>query len=481
MEFKREQFPIIDDAFIIISSYLSEEMTLSLLNLYSFNSTVLDRLNLVLHFKDCKTLNEFPYKSSVTGLHISWYHETTTTFLVMMKSFPRLHKIVHNYKQGNNNGIMNAIVKLDQLTELDLGDNNDYSKFNFSGLTRLKTLKLKNDRFNFPDSISTLTNLTYLDIFTYSFADVTNHISGLTNLTYLDMSKTQCTNINGLSTLSKLTHLKVYDITAVPDFPHLTHLEFSPSNTKRKISLVKLKTLTSLKVDGRNGNINIHTILTPTLRELNLYRVGVFGSCALSDSNIESLTLHGCRTDDSLVRWLANMPHLTTLILKGNRGGISQAGHKAILRFAHLINFETDEDGPNQTNLDLEFFESKLVQPENSHLENLRFVSGDIVNLNYISNFTSLTTLSAYYNKDTESPDFLSKLVNLTSLKLGNCTNAVCAHLPKLTKLQRLDLTYSNDITSAAMQYIDQLPNLAIKSIPIRKEKREDPDDITLA
>ncbi|MEM7761349.1 MAG: COR domain-containing protein, partial [Cyanobacteria bacterium P01_A01_bin.40] len=178
-----------------------------------------------------------------------------------------------------------SLVKLTNLTELDLGGNQ---------LT------------NLPESLVKLTNLTRLVLYYNRLATLSKSLGNLTNLTGLDLRNNQLTNLpESLGNLTNLTGLDLRN----------NQLEILPE------SLGNLTNLTRLALDG-----NQLATLPESLGNLtNLTRLGLDGNqlTNLPESlgNLTNLTRLGLGGNQltNLPESLGNLTNLTELDLRNNQ------------------------------------------------------------------------------------------------------------------------------------------------------------------
>jgi len=124
--------------------------------------------------------------------------------LKLMINLTGLH--LANNQISNINELINALMKLENLTSLGLVNKNLISDINiFAKLTNLTQLIiLEDNQLNDINALASLKNLTQLTIYNNQISDI-SILAELTNLTHLFLNNNQ---INDVSALMKLTNLK---------------------------------------------------------------------------------------------------------------------------------------------------------------------------------------------------------------------------------------------------------------------------------
>ncbi|MCF7675337.1 MAG: leucine-rich repeat domain-containing protein [Akkermansiaceae bacterium] len=132
--------------------------------------------------------------------------------------------------QGATLTHLEAIAGWTAIRNLNLRDCDELNTIDFlKGLGELRTLNLSRNK-NLKDigPVSTLPNLTYLNIASWHIADL-SPVAGLTHLTHLDLGGTQVRDLSPVANLSSLTDLdltntKVTDLSPVGRLPNLEKL-----------------------------------------------------------------------------------------------------------------------------------------------------------------------------------------------------------------------------------------------------------------
>ncbi|MEU7827318.1 leucine-rich repeat domain-containing protein, partial [Catellatospora sp. NPDC049133] len=342
-------------------------------------------------------------------------------------------------------------------TELDLSDLRlTRLPDSFTTLTALTTLNLGHNKLTeLPDSLGNLTTLTTLNLGNNELAQLPDSLGDLTALTELDLGDNQLTSLPGwLGNLTTLTELDLGDnqLTSLPgwlgNLTTLTTLDLRNNKlTQLPDSLGNLDNLTTLNL-GHNkltqlpdslGNLDKITTLYLYYNQLTQLPdwLGKF-------TTLTTLNLGGNQLAQ-LPDWLGNLTTLTTLSLY--RSQMEQIplwfGNLTALTLLALGNNQLthlpDWLGNLTSLTDLSLFNNQLEQLPDS-----------------LGNLGRLTKMDVSDNKLTQLPDSLGSLGNLRTLNLGN--NQL-EHLPdslgSLRRLRALNLR-NNQLT----QLPDSLGNL---------------------
>jgi internalin A len=180
-----------------------------------------------------------------------------------------------------------------------------------STLTNLTYLYLWSNEISDLSPLSTLTNLTKLNLHDNQISDI-RPLSTLTNLTYLVLCHGRITDLSPLSTLTNLTDLSVYD----NPFSDIGPLSTLINLTILEIGVNGFDPISS-KFRGQISDIRPLSTLT-NLTKLNLNDNQISDIDPLS--NLTNLTeLHLCNNQISDLRPLSNLTNLTILDLDDNQ------------------------------------------------------------------------------------------------------------------------------------------------------------------
>ena len=295
---------------------------------------------------------------------------------------------------------ISPLVRLTNLTELDLDHNPIADLSLLAGLTNLTMLSLRNTDIsditplagltnlidlNLGDNaiedispLAGLTNLTELSLWGNAISDI-RPLVGLTDLTELDLDHNPIADLSLLAGLTNLTVLSlrntdISDITPLAGLTKLEYLSLSGNAIEDISPLAGLTNLTKLWLSGDNISD-----ITPLAGLTNLTGLGLWNN-AISDlsvvarlTNLTQLFLEGnAMTDISL---LAGLTNLTVLSLE--RNNISD-----ITPLAGL------------TNLERVYLEGNAIEDISPLVENTGLGEGDYVNFTGWNGTNPLNDLS---------------------------------------------------------------------------------------
>ena len=232
----------------------------------------------------------------------------------------------------NDNGLNDRITDItglstfENLTTLELDNNQISSIKELSGLKNLTYLDLEGNQVSDISALSSLTNLTHLDLEGNQVSDI-SALSGLLNLTHLDLGwnggwKTGVSDISPLSDLTNLTYLDLYDnhvrdISVLADLTNLTYLNVGANGLSDISALSGLTNLTYLGLDlNRVEDLSALSRLT-NLSELVLTRNWIEDISPLSGlTNLTRLSLSGNTvifTEEEIMEVLSGAENLTVI------------------------------------------------------------------------------------------------------------------------------------------------------------------------
>jgi len=136
-----------------------------------------------------------------------------------LNSLTRLY-LRSNQISSNQISDLKPITSLTNLTYLDLGDNQISDLKPVASLTNLTDLYLSDNQISDLKPISGLMNLTVLGLSRNQISDL-KPVASLTNLTYLDLSGNQISDLKPISGLKNLTSLGLRGI-------HISDLKLKP-------------------------------------------------------------------------------------------------------------------------------------------------------------------------------------------------------------------------------------------------------------
>ncbi|ELU17357.1 hypothetical protein CAPTEDRAFT_219279 [Capitella teleta] len=198
------------------------------------------------------------------------------------------------------------------------------------------------------------------------------------------------------------------------------------------------------------------------------------------DHDVHNLDLRGCRSDDPSKTWLQFSSALPKLrhLRRVNLGGCpSHVIHstiekcRALEAFAAEVVIRSEQDVPCETDLDVEKLSSMVYLEELSLQSSSSLLLPPEADLNSLQSLTCLRKLTLTTLRKTPSQQFLflGSLVNLESLKIGDCTmwdSDVHFQLGKLEKLKSLRLEgggNNSDIgLTDALKKLTKLENLEL-------------------
>lgn len=191
-----------------------------------------------------------------------------------------------------------------------------------SAFENLTTLELRNNQFSSIEALSALANLTDLNLEDNQVSDI-SPLAGLTNLTHLNLEDNQVNDIGPLASLANLTHLDldgnhVSDIKPLADLTKLTSLDLGWNGGVSDISpLAGLTNLTELYLyDNYVNDVSPLTGLT-NLTDLELGGNGLSDISPLAGlTNLTYLGLDLNRVED--ISALSGLTNLTKLVLSRN-------------------------------------------------------------------------------------------------------------------------------------------------------------------
>ena len=328
---------------------------------------------------------------------------------------------------------LSPLIGLTQLTELDLSDNQVVDISSLSGLTQLTTLSLFNNEVV---DIRTLSNLTQLTTLHLGFNDIVeiSPLAGLTQLTQLilDNHNHNIVDISPLSDLTELTFLslnwnEVVDISPLSGLTELTFLGLLENEIEDVSAFEGLINLEKLYLEG-----NPISDFTP-LRRLKAKNPDV-------DIDIDISVVAAAVSEET---WMpdANLREAVREALILAPGGVLT--QQAMQRLTKL-DASLPADAPASVKV------SDLTGLEHAtQLTYLDLYYNEVVDISALSGLTQLTSLDLWAN-DIVDISALSGLTQLTSLRLGGNGLSDISVLSGLTQLTLLSL-WRNDIVDISV------------------------------
>ncbi|MCZ8197215.1 MAG: T9SS type A sorting domain-containing protein [Flavobacterium sp.] len=333
-----------------------------------------------------------------------------------------------------------SISGLNNLTLLDLSNNNNLLSVNFSSLNSIETIYINHCQYLSSMASSGLTNLKELDCNSGNFTTLT--LSDYPNLKKLNCFANLLTSID----LTNLNQLEVFNC------------------LNNQISSLNLNGLTNLKelyCKGNNlTNLNLNGLIN--LEILNCASQKDYGGIGISTIDFIGLTsLKSIICDDNNFSELSisGLPNLE--ILSCSMNSMNSLSINTLTSLKHLycpFNLLTSLNINNLTNLTYLDYKNNLVGNISfSTLNNLEYLDCSNVGMSSIdvSNLVNLKSLSCNGNSLTQLE--VSNLVNLESLSCGsnqletlNISNLINLETLGCTdnQLIELDLTNSPKLSS---------------------------------
>ena len=328
---------------------------------------------------------------------------------------------------------LSPLIGLTQLTELDLSDNQVVDISSLSGLTQLTTLSLFNNEVV---DIRTLSNLTQLTTLHLGFNDIVeiSPLAGLTQLTQLilDNHNHNIVDISPLSDLTELTFLslnwnEVVDISPLSGLTELTFLGLLENEIEDVSALEGLINLENLSLEGnpisdfaplrrlkaKNPDVAIDI-------DISVVAAAVSEETWMPDANLREAVRAalGLEPGDVLTKeWMQRLTKLDASL---------PADAPASVKVSDLTGLE---HATQLTYLDLYY--------------------NEVVDISALSGLTQLTSLDLWAN-DIVDISALSGLTQLTSLRLGGNGLSDISVLSGLTQLTLLSL-WRNDIVDISV------------------------------
>lgn len=327
---------------------------------------------------------------------------------VTLESFPLTFKPIHQFPFGQLLTILDMsnkdmkipnkwVIKLTNLTALNLGRNCEISEATLRALTKVSALGLDEDSMVTDAEIQRLTNLTQLSL--KNNTKITGKgIQRLTNLASLNLSHNRKIKTIFLKKLTKLNTLDLSNNGMIKDpgvqnLVNLTDLNLTDNHTFTDNELKKLTNLTKL-------NLHNYTItddgLQPLLKLTDLSIGGRDAGCMPSKSRITNVGI-------------SNFTNLTKLDLRHN----------------HLITNDGLQPLVNLT--DLTLGEEILITAEGFKY---------LVNLKSLILHFYIRSLYGVLPTPNLTDDVLQTLPNLTHLDLGSCESVTEEGILGLKKLR---------------------------------------------
>jgi internalin A len=314
--------------------------------------------------------------------------------------------------------------------------------------------------YDLPESISTLKNLTSLDISDNGLGSLPEWIGELKNLTSLDVSDNSLTTVlKWTGELKNLTSLDISDngLGSIPkwigELKNLTSLNVGNSGLKSLPQWIgELKNLTSLDV-----SYNLLTSLPEWIGELkNLTSLDVSYNLLTSlpewIGELKNFTSLNVRHSGlkSLPQWIGELKNLTSLDIGFN-------GLKTLPEWIGELK--------NLTTLDVSKNDLRTIPRWIVELENLTSLGIGNVNLVYlpawIGALKNLTSLDVSYNRLTSLPESIGELKNLTSLNISsNGLKSLPEWIGELKNL--ISLNVGEIGLTALPEWIGELKNLTL-------------------
>jgi len=356
--------------------------------------------------------------SNLTSLSLS---QNNISDLVPLSDLLKLTSLTLNQ---NNISVFNGLETLSNLTSLDIG----YNVFtpttdltSLGSLSKLTTLVIENQKFNYPGltsdpnnntlaPLSNLINLQKLYLYSQQITSL-SFLTGLTNLErlYLD------------DNTNKTTKTAISDLTELNKVPRLTHLSLSYNNILDVSPISSLLNLQWLNLSG-NASLN-QTNFTNTFSLVDSFNL-------LTYLNINS-------TGISNISALRNLTSIARFSASYN--GITDITPLALL--TTLTEFTLSSNTPNTTMSDT----------------------------TTLGKLTNLIYLRLSYNSITD----ITPLGNLTKLESLNLTGNTISYSTTNNALEKMPLLYELNLSKTGLdnlnivKNLNQLANLTLDNNPI--------------
>ena len=335
---------------------------------------------------------------------------------------------------------LSPLIGLTQLTELDLSDNQVVDISSLSGLTQLTTLSLFNNEVV---DIRTLSNLTQLTTLHLGFNDIVeiSPLAGLTQLTQLilDNHNHNIVDISPLSDLTELTFLslnwnEVVDISPLSGLTELTFLGLLENEIEDVSALEGLINLENLSLEGN-----------PISDFAPLRRLKAKNPDVAIDIDISVVA-----TVVSEETWMpdANLREAVREALDLVPGDVLT---KEAMQGLTKLDASLPWDAPASVKV------SDLTGLEHAtQLTSLGLGSNEVVDISVLSGLTQLTRLDLGSNEVVDI-SVLSGLTQLTSLDLGGNEVVDISVLSGLTQLTVLELSGNDIVDISVLSGLTQL------------------------
>ena len=365
---------------------------------------------------------------------------------------------------------LGPLSELTNLTVLSAGANEIADITPLSDLASLTNISLEGNAITDVSPLSSLTNVTHLNLDQNQVTDL-SPLGTLTNLIFLSLDENQLTDLNGIGSQTQLTELwlernGISDLDPLGSLSNLALLYLGGNKIADLTPLTDLTELTTLWLNGnRIANLDSLSGLTDLIF-LDLGQNEVANLGPLSNlTNLVELGLNENQVAD--LNPLADLTGLAKVWVDQNRiRDLSPLGSLTNLTFLSLDeNQLTDLNGiGSQTQLIELWLERNGISDLDplSSLSDLAFLflgRNEITDLSPLSGLTNLANLNLNENRITDV-DPLSGLTNLTFLGLEHNQIADVSPLASLSSLAVLDLQdnlFSTDESSPAVAVFAQL------------------------
>ncbi|AJD26836.1 leucine Rich Repeat family protein [Clostridium botulinum CDC_297] len=375
---------------------------------------------------------------------------------------------------------MQGLESMENLTYLDLSNNEISNIDSIKKLVNLKKLVLHKNKIGSIKSIESLKYLEELDLSNNLIGDITA-LGGLSQLTRLDLSRNGIVSINSLGSLINLQYLSLYENkisegeeylkklyslrelylknSGVSNFDvtlaYYNNLEKKDFTTNSDFIVFDEKLDSDLakiirEILGKDENTNIYKSEVDTITDLNL-----------SEEAISRLNISSRLTNTNVIN-LDGIQYFSNLHSINLRGHGKLEGLENLIPIRGLIKLDLQGREINYTSL---YYIKYLTSLRYLYLNNMN-LTGD---LSFLENLTDLRILDLS-RTGISNISILDKLRNLSELYLGGNNIIDLSSLENLTNLVKLDLVENNDITS--IYALRNLINLRYLTLPITNPKK---------
>ena len=400
------------------------------------------------------------------SINLKWYiNSPILSELINLKTL-----LVHKCELNDDH--IDEIVKIPNLTKLDISSNNLYDQAiklrNLSKLTNLNVGYTQLNNFDIVE-IAKINTLQTLNI-EWNIIDENNgnNIANLNNLTTLDIGTCELPDNNPwFSKLNKLTNLRINgtqlelnDIIRIGKLTNLISLDISNNDLNNgKISeIFKLTNLTSLNIaETRISSNDVNQIINLTkLRSLNISYNELEPQVIdeiIKLINLTSLNISNNNFNIESINKLSMLNNLTVLEMsKGWRNDWGSLITEPISAMSKLTVLNIN--GAKITDAGIDNI-VKLTNLENLNISNNEITSEGIRKLTKLKRLTELNISSNFFEDPVAAATGLSQLNTLLHLNVynDNLNDEAIKQLSKLDNLITLDATY-NKFTRASYELI---------------------------